>query len=785
MYTEIMPSISYKYDILNEVTQTGADVDISPTAAGFPKILKDAIIKEGKANGIPEDKCLVLMSNYIKNSEMFDTGEGVMNKVAITGRDPFTAIIERNIEAYDVALDKAILASDDLVKAYNAMCEAQYDKTVQIFQKLKEEQEKTGIDPAGTVEGFIKLLNSGLIVPYSAISSLDNLAKVLNTDFNMSNSDIKKFIVEAVYNPPDNPEEIKTVCEARIKQNGIMIQTLKNMIQLNYKILGITVDEAKVLVERLDSKDNDTKNTSIKEIRNLVLKNSSQFKTKYGFDLRPLGLGVLCVTDEDLMGIENAISIDRMVTALSIYDCIVVGHGNTTSDKVEAYLERFNKDTEKRQNEVNKLREDLEKEQERIRDEFDKLKKDAIKSEIEISNAIYRAIFKIEAARKNHLHDREQYESSINKLIGEALSNGDIDKKEQLVKELNDYIKEWTKIDDKFEMQIKDLEKENNEAKAKYYDLSKQGHKTIKDVTEKYDKEIQNKYDEMSKHAEEFMSRYTRILNKYKHENHWVIQRIHTPGGKEFTDVNDLVHQLIKEGFKNIQLISCNPGTHTLDKDIRDRKDVKVTHASNTLLAEAAYLEGTNELMFYEAYDTLNDIEEHLITICNEAGINYNDDEFFNECAAYFSGDIVETLNEASLKAVWHKLGEFIKKALGFIISIFKKIINFISMVLRKISELFKKIFGGGKKLRRTIKRRFAMVEAAQFKQITANSSNDIKVAVVNACNGINKRIQQLEQKQTSNMQQLQRFAEKQERAIHESIVGINSEELNKLVLLL
>ena len=64
----------------------------------------------------------------------------------------------------------------------------------------------------------------------------------------------------------------------------------------------------------------------------------------------------------------------------------------------------------------------------------------------------------------------------------------------------------------------------------------------------------------------------------------WEIEPVITPSGKgPFEDANDLVHQLIKEGFKRINLCNCNPGDIELADDIKKNRHVivRISHHSS------------------------------------------------------------------------------------------------------------------------------------------------------------------------------------------------------------
>ena len=77
----------------------------------------------------------------------------------------------------------------------------------------------------------------------------------------------------------------------------------------------------------------------------------------------------------------------------------------------------------------------------------------------------------------------------------------------------------------------------------------------------------------------------------------WIVEKVRTPKGHycetvfsnagiDYIRMHDLVKQLVKEGYKRINIVSCNPGKHHLPPSVQNNKRVMVRMSlSSTLIA--------------------------------------------------------------------------------------------------------------------------------------------------------------------------------------------------------
>ena len=75
-------------------------------------------------------------------------------------------------------------------------------------------------------------------------------------------------------------------------------------------------------------------------------------------------------------------------------------------------------------------------------------------------------------------------------------------------------------------------------------------------------------------------------------EDGWFWQLTPAPDGSypgrmygKYTNPNEYLRAVIKMGFKKINILSCNPGHHQLDEDVRDAKGVLIRMSMNSTLA--------------------------------------------------------------------------------------------------------------------------------------------------------------------------------------------------------
>lgn len=807
MHTTTMDSVSLNMmTLIDEATETHGKV-LRVGFENFPQVVKEQIYAEMEQAGYDRKKVDAMMASIAMQKTKSETLEAdIMSRgISSSGDDVVMGAIQHTIESYDKDRDERILHSEDLVKAYNEMIKADFDRAYSYTETYMNYMDRAKRGSKNAKEMISKIDkhtdkngpqgSTGLLALISACDPKEAMEQ-----YKLSKADIQKMICEAAYQPTDDdPEKIKAIINARIKYNNTIIQMFKEMLSVNYAILGMSKEEAAMLSAKLNSNNQKEVKQSVSEIKAAIKANESKFRTGNRWDLRPLGLGVMFMTDEDVGGIAKDVSIDRMVQILSQYDCVVVGHGSDRDPKSDAYIKRKRDENdkvikaykEKIDNEKVKIVNQHQKEYEQLHN-AESIERETLKKKVDVKKD---EISKRYDALKREMNaDIKKYQQEINKAF-DQLINHEItkDEYEKISKEYQDIIEDLQKkrskaLDDYFD----NLDKINQE----YYDLcNKQGlnnndYRKIDakraDAMDKLRNEYEKFIDELEK---ETIFRYYRIHQRYIGESRWGIQPVKTLSGGPFTDVNDLVRQLIKEGFKKINLVSCNPGGHQLDKDIRDKDGIEIHYATRSLLSESAEIVSDDDYS-YEAIEAgIMNTHCHLMETCEQYGINYLNDTSLNEAAmGYVNLSTNQTLTEGVLSTVWEGIKKLIAKAIGFIASIVKKILGLIKRVIDKIKEFFSKILGSNRyesRFSQKLNTGAIMVESARMDKYSAGSWEDLQKKTLAACGAIQKKIDILERKNVENLKEIDRYADKMTKTVHESVEGgnLSGDQLNKLLL--
>lgn len=456
---------------------------------------------------------------------------------------------------------------------------------------------------------------------------------------------------------------LKKIVKARIDFNNAVTSILRVMVQINYRILGLSKDQAMALSGKLNSPDIHQQHKGVKEAKQLIKNNANKYKVgKSNYDFRELGLGCVFKTDEDMGPIEDTVSIDRLVPMLSKYDAIVIGHGGVDGENLDKLYK--SKIADMRREEA-KDRKDMRKKIDALRDEKSNLETEFWTG---INNKVpFKSAYVDSEIVNNYNKARESLVDQIYKTyVDNTMTYNEREAKvselkkelKQLTDERIEYIELYYELYDEFRKKQRDIERRNiNNKQQKIQD-------EIDNMIEE-DRKIHEKYRKKSNAA---------LLKSYKTLDkrgliRWTIQPIHTLTAGPFTDVNDLVHQLIKEGFKNIMMVACNPGGKSLDKDIINNHDVHVHHATSSLLGESTYQyydtgDTIVESIFRDIDANMQEAEQDLRYLAETSNIDYNDNSYLNECIEYFDNYTNKTvLTEGVVGSVWEGIVNLVKKS--------------------------------------------------------------------------------------------------------------------------
>ena len=720
------------FPVLNEAEIThGGTIGIGFNA--LPKDLQDKIKEKLKARGKSEDE---IKSITMKYTAVALDNQFREKEVSIDGFDIIDGMIHHQLEVYDKTRDLALLQAEDIVKAYREAAGASYDKAVQFLNENANEINKRAARGADVVSEFFHK------------NEFDNLTRLLTSSsdalfelqerYDFSEAELKRTIVENAFSDSDDPNKIRDIIQARITYSNVIVQMFKQMLQQNYKILGITEREASLLAERISSGDADEEKAGIVAIKDIIESKAEQFHKKDMYDLRPIGGGCIFYTSQDLGAIKADTVFRRMIQLAMTHDAVVVAHGSNRTKKglAEKVLStQIIAPTFKKTFQLGKLSANT------------VLGFSFGKSDAEIYQDYVRASKKAEWSTEK-LTEFQNKVVSAQKALKAAIDAGD----ESLIQSI---ISANENVNRKFEKLVRTSEDAIAEYKE-FEDQIKRGDRPTL-VEWKTAFEAINSADDAINKA---LDKYNEVLRKYKDSTYWGCQPVKTLKGGPFTDMNKLVAQLIKEGFKNIYIMSCNPGSHELDPKILATPGVKIHHAVHSILSEnVEYMYDTDD-SFSEAYNTIDEATTELEVY--ESMYSVASNEFGSEF-----------LTEAgSISSIWTKVKEWIKTAIKKVINFFKTVFEKIKNFIDRVKNFFKNRKGKlTKKVDTGVIRGDGKVEKFNF-----DDYEELKKKTEAACDELTKMIHKYEQESIKGMQEAEKYADQQsKKAVNESIDGMDT----------
>lgn len=718
---------------INEAEIThGGSIGIGFNA--LPKDLQDKIKEKLKARGKSEDE---IKSITMKYTAVALDNQFREKEVSIDGFDIIDGMIHHQLEVYDKTRDLALLQAEDIVKAYREAAGASYDKAVQFLNANISEINRRADKGEDIVSEFFNKNEFDNLTRLLTMSS-DALFELMER-YDFSEAELKRTIVENAFSDSDDPNKIRDIIQARITYSNVIVQMFKQMLQQNYKILGITEREASLLAERISSGDADEEKAGIVAIKDIIENKAEQFHKKDMYDLRPIGGGCIFYTSKDLGAIVKADTTFRRLIQLAMtHDAIVVAHG---SNKTKAGIAEKVLSTQIIAPNFKKT--------------YQKAKLNAItqmgisfgKSDAEQYQDYVRASKKAKWSAEK-LAEFQNTVVSAQKALKAAIDAGD----ESLIQSI---ISANENVNQKF----KKIAETSEKAIAEYKEMEdqiKRGERVVLSEWIAAFDAINSADDAINK----ALDKYNEVLKKYKDSTYWGCQPVKTLKGGPFTDMNKLVAQLIKEGFKNIYIMSCNPGSHELDPKILATPGIKIHHAVHSILSEnVEYVYDTDD-SFSEAYNTIDEATTELevyesmySTASNEFG-----SEFLTEAG--------------SISSIWTKVKEWIKTAIKKVINFFKTVFEKIKNFIDRVKNFFKNRKGKlTKKVDTGVIRGDGKVEKFNF-----DDYEELKKKTEAACDELTKMIHKYEQKSIKGMQEAEKYADQQsKKAVNESINGMDT----------
>ena len=700
----------------------------------LPKDLQEKIISKLKARGKSEEEIKTITS-HISLLTVLNSG-GREKQYSIDGMDIIDGMIRHQLELYDKERDERILASENIVDAYRNACNLQFDKAKKDIDEYTELVKK-GLATPGAMNTYYAEYGNLVKLYGSMTASLDKL----KDEYDLTDADCKRAIIENAYCMSDDPQQIRDIINARIQYNNTMVQTLKAMIQENYQILGFDEQMAKYLSEDLESSDQSMRQEAISMIKGSLSNNRDKFKKGEYYDLRPIGGGCLFYTEDSMGVIARDTYFDRMAQYALKYDAVVVAHGSNETSSIMGKLE-LNRVIKR----ITDLSESVEKEVEKL-----------AKAEMSINKDIIAPFSNTSAAIKGNELNREEEKlksANVNLKSIKAKLNAMTKKAEAAAKSgdaetVDKIMNEFEQVKAEMNNQISKLNSALKSVNAAADDDSDEGK-----LAQIYKQVVRIQLKQMDD-QNDILDRWNKYLKEHKNKTFWGVQPIKTMHGGPYTNMNDVVRQLIKEGFKNIYIISCNPGEHELAADILKTPGVKIRHSTNSTFSENA-----NDTSF-----------DSTLTILDETAAEL--DILSESYSCYENASAVEVLTEGAIKKVWDTLVSWIRKIINMIINAFKKIVELFKAAIEKIKGFFDKRKSKGKFIK---KLKTGVVTPDKVERIEVDSYEQLKKECIEACEKLAKLLQKYKDESLKGMQEAEKYADQQsKKAVNESIDNMDT----------
>lgn len=632
------------------------------------------------------------------------------------------SVAQNHIQDLDIEKEKAILESDDIITAYKLYIEGEFEKAADFWQSLKRESQ----------------LEKRMAEDYNALKFAigvdDNLAKKLIIDEYYGN----KYISQDA-SDEEKAKIIKNILRMRLNYVNKITSLMSTMLRKNYKVLGLSEEQAKIYIDSLSSGTN----YSVKaagDILKLIKSNGDKFLTNNGqsVDLSSLGFGVILgptagyelgfagtdMTNEDAM-------LNLVQTAMR-YDVVVVAHGGSEKNFVDdkrasralpTIRDAMSYVLENKDKYVKMIRKMDEEEAKYVTMLSNEAGMSCIpqNSQVKITAYITKELLKINTIGMLRSKDEKQlmkeYVSSALKAVNKFF---DYDLLKEAV---------HTKVNDKEEL-----------TKFNKYMGSR---KNIIELIGKWH------------WAHQFLSSFYQTqtsVAKGKAVDFWYCQPTRTLKAGPFDDVNDLVRELIKEGYKKIFIKDCNPGGHKLADDIMNTKGILINHSDFSNYVESSIIDSTDE-----DFRVIKEAEESLMEFAESYDINYNDDEYLTECCNWYLENR-ELINEGK---IFDNIKEYFKRVVGAIIGFFKAIYRLIKKALLKLKELF---FGTKEEpkdakaeFQKPIKTKLIDVKSQKIVEITSKNREELNKEASEMCSKLSHEIKEFNQKQQRSLNKIER----------------------------
>ena len=688
------------------------------------------------------------------------------------------SMAKTNPELFNTAKMVQMLSCENLVDTYNLFVSENLSKLQAEYAKNMEEAQRVArIEGDGnffkTPRAIMEAQKDVNVILDSFFKDYTYLLKEVNNG-NLTEKEVEDALVKTFFPEYTSEKECRAIINARINRNRLLANTLRGMIQINYNALGLSEDEAKSLMKELSS--DETNAEALGKIKDL-LKNPELLEkfriSDNNYDFRKIGGGFLFLSGDEDIKFSEAPS--KNLEVIMQYDAVVTAHGseeeatNHAGDAIESYKKlknSYNDDIAV----VKRIAKIAKSEDDYVETQIDKFmrkqpayqdlsseEKESISKEVknQLSTIYDKMDDELDKAedRNSKFKVYSKYRPEIDrlqKLAVRSLFKADIDRVTAKAKEDYKEIANAKSLIDKMPNNFDDAKKMS----ASDFEGVKSPYQLAKSLGVGYGDASFNSFD-CIRYLRDYLTSKSKIKEGEKStKSRWTIQPVDTLTKRNITDVNELLYTLRDEGFKNVILTACNPGSINLPDDLKKDPNFKVTHGTFSVYKES-----------YEPTDDIDKqftiIESRLDRMAYECGIVLNEATTLSD----LYNEYTELCNTNSTIYLHEGVGDFLKslahKAIEIVITIWKTIVKVAKNVWKAIKEFFV-----GKPTEKKTENKLdkpieiSVIEAnnnhATLVKKKVNSLDEAKNIIAGATRKISQAIDRISNEETTNMKRLE-----------------------------
>ena len=673
----------------------------------------DSVNEAKRIKGQEYDSIIYSRDGSGKKIDDSNIGAGIRFSTTSNGKGGvLDSVAQNHIKDLDVEKEKALLKSEDFLNEYNLYISGQIEKAIKQYgDQTKSQLEDRMVEDLERLKPYFPDTKQ----QFELIADEYYGGKLISKDID----------------DEEKARILKSILRLRLNYVEKVTSLITKMLKTNYKVLGLSEEQAKIYLDNLKSGGNDSVKAA-GEILDHIRNNGDKFVTNNGqsVDLRPLGFGVILGPSKGyelgFLGTDftNKDAMLSLVQSAIRYDVVLIAHGSSD-------IKSDDKDENDFLDDIKKADSSYHNDQEEIINSVGSLSKDDRQDVYAFIN-LYKTYY-----NANVISEIDGLDYFIEKELSKIMETDSSNR----VKLFRDLIQ--NAIDKFYKLELKSIIKDA---------YASHGDKVVQDALDAYAKYKEKYIIPMTKitFAETVILLMKNVL-AYRSDDaeaYWSCQPTRTLKAGPFEDINDLVRQLIKEGYKKILIKDCNPGNHELDEDIMKTKGVIINYSDFSNFVESSFDNDPD-------MNIINEAELSLREFAESYNIDYNNDEYLEECCQWYLENC-EMIHEG----IVDNLKEFFKRIVAAIIGFFKNVFRLIKKAFIRLKALFLGTKEEPKdtktKFPKPIKTNMIDIDSKKVVELISESREDLNQKASVMCTQMSQVIKKLNNRQNNSLKKLE-----------------------------